>query len=167
MQIENFNIADPYDYDKIKVTVEEEKTPNQLAREILEEEMKLKINKEPKYQEFGISDQNGLFVSAGILDGPEIPSEPSFDKDLMLKAQKEGLDSVRTEIIQKFQEIQGNRRETVSKFTEADILENIELRVQQRMLDQEDRIEQQKIQKELQDEIYGKPQVKEGKNTDG
>ena len=39
LMVENFNIVDPYEYDKIKVVVEEQKTPEQVARDILQEEM--------------------------------------------------------------------------------------------------------------------------------
>src|SRR5699024_1774916 len=85
--IENFEILDDYDYDKIKVVVEEEKTPQELAFDILAEQMGLNVTPKEAYDEFGLSTSNGIFVNAAILEGSEIPKEPGFDKNAALTAQ--------------------------------------------------------------------------------
>lgn len=154
--IENFEILDDYDYDKIKVVVEEEKTPQELAFDILAEQMGLNVTPKEAYDEFGLSTSNGIFVNAAILEGSEIPKEPGFDKNAALTAQSKN-QNIDNTVMSKFDNIQASRQAAVNNYDINDEQLNIASLIEQRVVKQEEEIAYQREQRRLQDEIFGTP----------
>lgn len=153
IMVENFNIVDPYDYDKIKVVVDEEKTPEQVARDILQEEMGLNTQPKTNYDEYGISPKNGLFVNSAILDGPEIPDTPGFDINLYL-GQKGTDTAVEDYIYTKYDELQQRRESVLAQNTETRQVQDIAEDLQKRLAEQEQTIYQQQEKAKQQEELY-------------
>lgn len=153
LMVENFNIVDPYDYDKIKVVVEEQKTPEQVARDILQEEMGLDITPQEKYDEYGLSPTNGLFVNSAILEGPEIPSRPGFDINLYL-GQRNKDTTVEDYLYVKYDELQQRRSSVMSQFSEEQQIQDIATDIEKRLAEQEQTIYQQQEISRQQEELY-------------
>lgn len=153
LMVENFNIVDPYEYDKIKVVVEEEKTPEQVARDILQEEMGLDITPQEHYDEYGLSPKNGLFVNSAILEGPEIPSRPGFDINLYL-GQRNKDTTVDDYLYVKYDELQQRRSSVLSQFSEEQQVQNIATDIEKRLAEQEQTIYQQQEISRQQEELY-------------
>lgn len=153
LMVENFNIVDPYDYDKIKVVVEEQKTPEQVARDILQEEMGLDITPQEHYDEYGLSPQNGLFVNSAILEGPEIPSRPGFDINLYL-GQRNKDTTVEDYLYVKYDELQQRRSSVMSQFDEEQQIQDIATDIEKRLAEQEQTIYQQQEISRQQEELY-------------
>lgn len=153
IMVDNFNVVDPYDYDKIKVIVEEEKSPEEVAKDIIQEELGLNTEMQLYYDEYGLSPQNGLFVNSGILDGPEIPSNPAFDINMYLGQQ--GQDStVEDFLFVKYDELQNRRQSVMAQYSTEQQLLDITTDIQQRMTEQEQNIYQQQIAQQQQEELY-------------
>lgn len=153
LMVENFNIVDPYDYDKIKVVVEEQKTPEQVARDILQEEMGLDITPQEKYDEYGLSPQNGLFVNSAILEGPEIPSRPGFDINLYL-GQRNKDTTVEDYLYVKYDELQQRRSSVLTQYSEEQQIQDIATDIEKRLAEQEQTIYQQQEISRQQEELY-------------
>ena len=153
LMVENFNIVDPYEYDKIKVVVEEQKTPEQVARDILQEEMGLDITPQEHYDEYGLSPKNGLFVNSAILEGPEIPSRPGFDINLYL-GQRNKDTTVDDYLYVKYDELQQRRSSVLSQFSEEQQVQNIATDIEKRLAEQEQTIYQQQEISRQQEELY-------------
>lgn len=153
LMVENFNIVDPYEYDKIKVVVEEEKTPEQVARDILQEEMGLDITPQEHYDEYGLSPKNGLFVNSAILEGPEIPSRPGFDINLYL-GQRNKDTTVEDYLYVKYDELQQRRSSVMSQFSEEQQIQDIATDIEKRLAEQEQTIYQQQEISRQQEELY-------------
>lgn len=153
LMVENFNIVDPYEYDKIKVVVEEQKTPEQVARDILQEEMGLDITPQEHYDEYGLSPKNGLFVNSAILEGPEIPSRPGFDINLYL-GQRNKDTTVDDYLYVKYDELQQRRSSVLSQFSEEQQVQDIATDIEKRLAEQEQTIYQQQEISRQQEELY-------------
>lgn len=153
LMVENFNIVDPYDYDKIKVVVEEQKTPEQVARDILQEEMGLDITPQEHYDEYGLSPTNGLFVNSAILEGSEIPSRPGFDINLYL-GQRNKDTTVEDYLYVKYDELQQRRSSVMSQFSEEQQIQDIANDIEKRLAEQEQTIYQQQEISRQQEELY-------------
>lgn len=154
--INNYSIVDDYDYDKVKVVVSEEKTPEELARDILENKMGLRVDKVEKYKEYGISEDNGIFVNAAILDGPQINKEPAFDKQKALANVKNnvGMDSILT---QTYDELMRNRA-TVANSKEIQLI-NIKEDIENKIKEQEENIKKQEELRKQQERLFGTPDI--------
>lgn len=153
LMVENFNIVDPYEYDKIKVVVEEQKTPEQVARDILQEEMGLDITPQEHYDEYGLSPKNGLFVNSAILEGPEIPSRPGFDINLYL-GQRNKDTTVEDYLYVKYDELQQRRSSVLSQYSEEQQVQDIATDIEKRLAEQEQTIYQQQEISRQQEELY-------------
>lgn len=153
LMVENFNIVDPYDYDKIKVVVEEQKTPEQVARDILQEEMGLDITPQEKYDEYGLSPTNGLFVNSAILEGSDIPNRPGFDINLYL-GQRNKDTTVEDYLYVKYDELQQRRSSVMSQFSEEQQIQDIANDIEKRLAEQEQTIYQQQEISRQQEELY-------------
>lgn len=153
LMVENFNIVDPYDYDKIKVVVEEQKTPEQVARDILQEEMGLDITPQEHYDEYGLSPKNGLFVNSAILEGPEIPSRPGFDINLYL-GQRNKDTTVEDYLYVKYDELQQRRSSVLTQYSEEQQIQDIATDIEKRLAEQEQTIYQQQEISRQQEELY-------------
>lgn len=159
--IQNFSIVDDYEYDRVKVVVEDELTPEEVAKDILADAMNLNITLKDKYDEFGISPSNGIFVSAAILDGPEIPKEPGFDKQAAIQATNNNTNNNQDFLVAKYDELQRNRQNIVSGYSQDDTLVDITDTINRRLNEQTDRIQEQQEHQRLQEEIFGVPELVE------
>ena len=159
--IQNFSIVDDYEYDRVKVVVEDELTPEEVAKDILADTMNLNITLKDNYDEFGISPSSGIFVSAAILDGPEIPIEPGFDKQAAIQATNNNTNNNQDFLVAKYDELQRNRQNLVSGYSQDDTLVDITDTINRRLNEQTDRIQEQQEQQRLQEEIFGVPELVE------
>lgn len=157
--IQNFSIVDDYEYDRVKVVVEDELTPEEVAKDILADAMNLDITLKDSYDEFGISPSNGIFVSAAILDGPEIPKEPGFDKQAAINATNNNVSSNQDFLVAKYDELQRNRQNIVSSYSQDDTLVDITDTINRRLNEQAERIKEQQEKQRIQEEIFGVPEL--------
>lgn len=153
--IQDFNIVDPYEYDKIKVVVEEEKDPEELAQELLLKEMGLDIQSRNSYAEYGVSENNGVFVNAAILAGPELRVEPAFDKQAALRGQHEER-KVSDSLIQTYEQLEQERLLALRKTVEEQRVD-VTRDIQRRLEEQSDIIAKQREEQRMQEEIFGAP----------
>lgn len=157
LTIQNFDIIDTYEYDKVKVVVEDEKSPEELAYDVLMDSMGLKSNQEEGYKEVGISESNGVFINAGILDGNKVPKVSGYSASdvVQVNSGQEASESVKLE---KFQELQQNREYKVSVYDEDAVLEETAERIRQATLEQQLRRNEQLEQQERQELEQGTPE---------
>lgn len=157
LTIQNFELIDTYEYDKVKVVVEEEKTPEELAYDVLMESMGLVANDVEGYKEVGISEKNGVFINAGILEGNRIPKVSGYSaRDIVqVNSGQEQSESVKLE---HFQELQKNREYKVSVYDEDAVLQETANRIKQAALEQQLRRDEQKLKQEQQEYGGGTPE---------
>ena len=157
LTIQNFELIDTYEYDKVKVVVEEEKTPEELAYDVLMASMGLVVNDDEGYKEVGISEKNGVFINAGILEGNRIPKVSGYSaRDIaQVNSGQEQSDSVKLE---HFQELQKNREYKVSVYDEEAVLQETADRIKQAALEQQMRRDEQKLKQEQQEYGVGTPE---------
>ena len=157
LTIQNFELIDTYEYDKVKVVVEEEKTPEELAYDVLMASMGLVVNDDEGYKEVGISEKNGVFINAGILEGNRIPKVSGYSaRDIaQVNSGQEQSDSVKLE---HFQELQKNREYKVSVYDEEAVLQETADRIKQAALEQQLRRDEQKLKQEQQEYGVGTPE---------
>ena len=153
LTIQNFELIDTYEYDKVKVVVEEEKTPEELAYDVLMESMGLVANDVEGYKEVGISEKNGVFINAGILEGNRIPKVSGYSaRDIaQVNSGQEQSESIKLEY---FQELQKNREYKVSVYDEDAVLQETANRIKQAAMEQQLRRDEQ-LQKQEQQELEG------------
>lgn len=153
LTIQNFELIDTYEYDKVKVVVEEEKTPEELAYDVLMESMGLAVNDDEGYKEVGISEKNGVFINAGILEGNRIPKVSGYSaRDIaQVNSGQEQSESIKLEY---FQELQKNREYKVSVYDEDAVLQETANRIKQAAMEQQLRRDEQ-LQKQEQQELEG------------
>lgn len=153
LTIQNFELVDTYEYDKVKVVVEDEKTSEELAYDVLMETMGLTTNENEGYKEVGISENNGVFINAGILEGNQIPKVSGYSvSDIaQVNSGQEQSESVKLE---HFQELQKNREYKVSVYDEDEVLKETTDRIKQAAMEQQLRRDEQ-LQKQEQQEIEG------------
>src|SRR5699024_3000759 len=157
LNIQNFDIIDTYDYDKVKVVVEEDKTPEELAYDVIMESMGLSNNQEEGYREVGISEDNGVFINAGILEGSQIPKVSGYSSEdlAQVNSWSEQSDTVKLE---QFKEIQKNREYKVSVYDEEEVMKETAERIRQASKEQEIRKQEQLEQREEQQQGQSDPE---------
>lgn len=157
LTIQNFDLIDTYEYDKVKVVVEEEKTPEELAYDVLMESMGLVDSEEEGYKEVGINEKNGVFINAGILEGNRIPKVSGYAaRDIaQVNSGQEQSESVKLE---HFQELQKNREYKVSEYDEDAVLQETTDRIKKAALEQQVRRDEQRQQQEQQEYGEGSPE---------
>lgn len=154
---EEFAIVDTYDYDLVKVVVEEEKTAEELATEILLDEMGLNIEDSVSYERYGISNSNGIFVNAAILDGTDLPTVSGFDLETINALNTDSGADEETLTYTKFNDLQANRERSVSSYNQNKELNATELSeaIEKAAAEQKEKIANQKKEKELQNASNG------------
>ena len=154
---EEFAIVDTYDYDLVKVVVEEEKTAEELATEILLDEMGLNIEDSVSYERYGISNSNGIFVNAAILDGTDLPTVSGFDLETINALNTDSGADEETLTYTKFNDLQANRERSVSSYNKNKELNATELseEIEKAAAEQKEKIANQKKEKELQNASNG------------
>lgn len=154
---EEFAIVDTYDYDLVKVVVEEEKTAEELATEILLDEMGLNIADSVSYERYGISNSNGIFVNAAILDGTDLPTVSGFDLETINALNTDSGADEETLTYTKFNDLQANRERSVSSYNQNKELNATELseEIEKAAAEQKEKIANQKKEKELQNASNG------------
>ena len=154
---EEFAIVDTYDYDLVKVVVEEEKTAEELATEILLDEMGLNIEDSVSYERYGISNSNGIFVNAAILDGTDLPTVSGFDLETINALNTDSGADEETLTYTKFNDLQANRERSVSSYNQNKELNATELSeaIKKAAAEQKEKIANQKKEKELQNASNG------------
>ena len=150
---ENFEIVDTYDYDQVKVVVDDEKTPEELAKEILLDEMGLTSNDLDHYESYGISSNNGIFVNAAILDGSALPTVSGFDLASITAINNNVSVTDDSTTYAKFNVLQTNREKSVASYNKNKELNatTISEELAKKAAEQEAKIAKQKEEKALQD----------------
>lgn len=150
---ENFEIVDTYDYDLVKVVVDDEKTPEELAKEILLDEMGLTSNDLDHYESYGISSNNGIFVNAAILDGSALPTVSGFDLASITAINNNVSVTDESTTYAKFNVLQTNREKSVASYNKNKELNatTIAEELAKKAAEQEAKIAKQKEEKALQD----------------
>lgn len=154
LTIQNFDIVDTYEYDKVKVVVEEEKTAEELAYDVLMDTMGLANNQEDGYKEVGINEKNGVFINAGILEGNQIPKVSGYSAEGALEV-NDGGEQSETVKLEYFKELQKNREYKISSYDEDEALKETAEKIKQATLEQQIRIQEQEDEKFIQDAEEG------------
>lgn len=167
LTIQNFDIVDTYEYDKVKVVVEEEKTAEELAYDVLMDTMGLANNQEDGYKEVGINEKNGVFINAGILEGNQIPKVSGYSAEGALVV-NDGGEQSETVKLEYFKELQKNREYKISSYDEDEALKETAEKIKQATLEQQIRIQEQEDAKFIQDAEEGVEDIGiEGESTGG
>ena len=167
LTIQNFDIVDTYEYDKVKVVVEEEKTAEELAYDVLMDTMGLANNQEDGYKEVGINEKNGVFINAGILEGNQIPKVSGYSAEGALVV-NDGGEQSETVKLEYFKELQKNREYKISSYDEDEALKETAEKIKQATLEQQIRIQEQEDAKFIQDAESGVEDIGiEGESTGG
>lgn len=167
LTIQNFDIIDTYDYDRVKVVVEDEKTPEELAYEVLMDSMGLNSSQQDGYREVGIDEGNGVFINAGILEGNRIPTVSGYSAEDVMQVNN-GQEQSEAVKLEQFQELQRNREYKVSVYDEEAVLKETADRIRQATMEQELRIQEQLEQREMQELEGGSPEFNiENIDSDG
>lgn len=151
LTIQNFDLMDTYDYDKVKVVVEDKKTSEELAYDVIMESMGLANNDTEGYKEVGISESNGVFINAGILEGDKIPTLSGYSVEDALQVNS-GAEQSEAVKIEKFKELQKNRGYKVSVYDEDEVLKETAERIKQASMEQETR-RQEQLEKQEEQEL--------------
>lgn len=109
---EDFNVLYTYEEDKIRPVLDEEKTPEELAKEYLKGSLGIE-NGEPKFAERGVVEDQGVFVESGIYEGGTIPNVAALskeDKELINKGQE---DVFAKEKAEEYDELSKERQEII------------------------------------------------------
>lgn len=155
LTIQNYSLIDTYDYDKVKVVVEDEKTPEELAYDVIMESMGLTPDEEDGYKEVGISQSNGVFINAGILEGNRIPTVSGFSAEDALLVNDGGEQSEALRLEQ-FKELQNNREYKVSVYDEEEVLKETAERIKQASMEQE--LRRQEQMEKAEEQQQGEPE---------
>ena len=148
----DYEILDFYDYDRVKVVVEDEKTAEELANEKLREKVGLTDTSDYSYPEVGIASSQGIFVETAIADGPVLPTLHGFsiqDADLINNT---GIVEWESRLQESYDKLIGTRQQDLEVLQEnfdsqADLIAEIEREAEE----QRKRIEEQKKAKEEQE----------------
>lgn len=155
--IENFDLVDTYEYDKVKVVVEDLKTPEELAYEVLMDSMGLSSERSVGYKEVGIDDGNGVFINAGILEGNRIPNVSGYSAEDIASIES-GRSTSEDRKVREFLKLQENRARKVSVYDEERALEDTQRRIEQAAMEQELRIQEQQEEAQKQQKEKGEPE---------
>lgn len=88
----DFNILYTYDESKILPVIEDEKSPNELAKEYLTDRMGLNNDESPKYKERGVEKEQGIFIESAIYEGGEVPNVSAMDDETKERIEGKGED---------------------------------------------------------------------------
>lgn len=155
LTIQNYSLIDTYEYDKVKVVVEDEKTPEELAYDVIMESMGLTADEEDGYKEVGINQSNGVFINAGILEGNRIPTVSGFSAEDALLVNDGGEQSEALRLEQ-FKELQKNREYKVSVYDEEEVLKETAERIKQASMEQE--LRRQEQMEKAEEQQQGEPE---------
>src|SRR5699024_4424117 len=78
---DDFNILYSYEESKILPVIEEEKTPNELAREYLTDRIGLNEDESTGYKERGVKKDQGIFIESAIYEGGKVPNITAMDDE--------------------------------------------------------------------------------------
>lgn len=114
----NYEILDTYEYDRVKVVVEEELTAAELATETLREKVGLTTGGVLKYSQVGIAEGLGIFVETAISDGSVIPTKSGFS-DAEIEAINSSTDKSWEELlVENFSTLEDGRKKSLSSLNE-------------------------------------------------
>lgn len=151
-----YDILDTYDYDKVKVVVEDEKTPAELAEDMLRARVGLSTGGVITYPDKGILEGQGVFVETAIADGDVIPTVSGFSD-----AEKEVINNNsdgewESQLAESFGRLEQGREKSLASINNsvdeaADLTSEIEKAAQEqkeRIAEQEKALEKQKEKEE-------------------
>ncbi len=114
----NYEILDTYEYDRVKVVVEDELTAAELATETLREKVGLTTGGVLKYSQVGIAEGLGIFVETAISDGSVIPTKSGFS-DAEIEAINSSTDKSWEELlVENFSTLEDGRKKSLSSLNE-------------------------------------------------
>lgn len=114
----NYEILDTYEYDRVKVVVEDELTAAELATETLREKVGLTTGGVLKYSQVGIAEGLGVFVETAISDGSVIPTKSGFS-DAEIEAINSSTDKSWEELlVENFSTLEDGRKKSLSSLNE-------------------------------------------------
>lgn len=156
-----YEILDTYEYDKVKVVVENEKTPEELAEEMLRERVGLASGDIVSYPEQGILEGQGVFIETAIADGPVIPTVSGFsdaDKEVINNTEDGNWEE---QLAQSFSRLQEGREKSLSSYNETvDDAGDLTAEIEKAAQEQKDRIAaQEKAAQEQQEKEENLEQV--------
>lgn len=153
----NYEILDTYEYDRVKVVVEEELTAAELATETLRQKVGLTTGGILKYGEVGIADGQGVFIETAIADGSVIPTKSGFS-DAEINIINTSTDKEwEQELVEQFSVLEGGREKSLASLNEnidkeseltAEITKAAEEQ-KKRIAEQEKALEEQQKQEEV------------------
>lgn len=116
---EDFNALYFYDEDRIRPVIEEEKTPEELAKDYLMSSIDM-LDEEPTFKERGVLENQGVFVESGIYDGNRIPNVSAISQEEADLANSEQIDVFADAKKEEFQELAEEREKVLEKQYEED-----------------------------------------------
>lgn len=150
----NYNILDTYDYDRVKVVVEDEMSAEDLARETLRSKVGLTSGGTITYPETGILEGQGVFVETAIADGSVIPTRSGFSRGDIDRINRADDNSWEEQLEQSFSVLEDGRKQALSSLNEGiDRESDLAAEITRAAEEQRERIaEQERLREEQQSE---------------
>lgn len=158
----NFDVLDTYSYDKVKPVIEKEKTPQEMAEQILKVKVGLVDDTAKGYPEKGLAKGQGIFVESGILDGSVIPNRSGFSKSEISQINNNDKEEWESELQTTFKDLESGRKKSLDSLKENDTSkDDLAKEIEKATKEQKERIEKQKKAKESEIKGGEKAEVKE------
>lgn len=114
----NYEILDTYEYDRVKVVVEEELTPAELATETLRNKVGLTTGGILRYNQIGIGEGLGIFVETAISDGSVIPTKSGFSDAEIEAINTTDVKDWEQLLVENFSTIEDGRKKSLASLNE-------------------------------------------------
>ncbi|PGT89931.1 hypothetical protein [Bacillus thuringiensis] len=140
-----------YDYDETRVIVEKKKSPQDLAKEMMLENVGLDT-KVQRYAKKGVEKDQGVFLESAVRDGDKIPKVSAMSKQ-DIEALKQKDDGFEEKKKQTFEKLKEQRQAVLSKQYEDDKVDvqNFEKELKKKAEEQTKKIAEQEKAKAKQD----------------
>lgn len=150
-QKKSFQPIYSYDYDETRVIVEKEKSPQELAKEMMLENVGLD-NKVKRYARKGVEKDQGIFIESAVRDGDKVPKVSAMSKKDIedMNKKDEGFEEQKKQTFEKLKE---QRQAVLAKQYEDDKVEmkNLEAELKKKAQEQTQKIAGQQKEKAKQD----------------
>ncbi|MBX9158262.1 hypothetical protein [Bacillus cereus] len=150
-QKKDFKVVYDYDYDSTRVVVEKEKTVEELAKDMMLQNVGLDT-KEKRFAAVGVEKEQGIFIESAVRDGDAIPKVSAMTKEQIAELNQQD-DGFAEKKKQTFEKLKEQRQAVLSKQYEDDKVETKKLEddLKKKVAEQTKKIEKQKVDKEKQD----------------
>lgn len=111
----DFEILYTYEESKIMPVIKEEKTPEELAKDYLQDRIGLSDGENPEYKEQGVLRDQGVFIESAIYDGEKIPNITAMSQETKDRIKNDREDRSLQRRIDEFEELEMQRAKVLNE----------------------------------------------------